>query len=165
MHCFIVALRVNPLCANEFFLLILYNQLGMVHCIYWGSQVIISKCDCISYSKINLNLQDPNKMPHKRAFLLTLHCFHSLFNVRKNSKIRKSQQSSATPDPGHHMGKWQKHTKNITYQKAKRLALTQMVTTRMLDLFVCLICFFTSTQQSFSYAGRFFLGLTSTKLG
>ena len=32
-------------------------------------------------------------------------------------------------------------------------------------LFVCLVCFFTSTQQSFSYAGRFFLGLTSTKLG
>ena len=31
--------------------------------------------------------------------------------------------------------------------------------------FVCLIYFFTSTQQSFSYAGRFFLGLTSTKLG
>ena len=31
--------------------------------------------------------------------------------------------------------------------------------------FVCLILFFTSTQQSFSYAGRFFLGLTSTKLG
>ena len=29
----------------------------------------------------------------------------------------------------------------------------------------CLIWFFTSTQQSFSYAGRFFLGLTSTKLG
>ena len=29
----------------------------------------------------------------------------------------------------------------------------------------CLILFFTSTQQSFSYAGRFFLGLTSTKLG
>ena len=31
---------------------------------------------------------------------------------------------------------------------------------------VCLfvIWFFTSTQQSFSYAGRFFLGLTSTKL-
>ena len=28
-----------------------------------------------------------------------------------------------------------------------------------------LILFFTSTQQSFSYAGRFFLGLTSTKLG
>ena len=32
-------------------------------------------------------------------------------------------------------------------------------------LFVCLIWFFTSTQQSFSYAGRFFMGLTSTKLG
>ena len=31
--------------------------------------------------------------------------------------------------------------------------------------FDCLICFITSTQQSFSYAGRFFLGLTSTKLG
>ena len=31
--------------------------------------------------------------------------------------------------------------------------------------FVCLILFFTSTQQSISYAGRFFLGLTSTKLG
>ena len=29
----------------------------------------------------------------------------------------------------------------------------------------CLIWFFTSTKQSFSYAGRFFLGLTSTKLG
>ena len=28
-----------------------------------------------------------------------------------------------------------------------------------------LIWFFTSTQQSFSYAGWFFLGLTSTKLG
>ena len=33
------------------------------------------------------------------------------------------------------------------------------------DLFVCLIWFFTSTQQSFSYAGRVFLGWTSTKLG
>ena len=33
------------------------------------------------------------------------------------------------------------------------------------DVFVCLIWFFTSTQQSCSYAGRFFLGLTSTKLG
>ena len=32
-------------------------------------------------------------------------------------------------------------------------------------LFVCLILFFTSTQQSFSYAGRVFLGWTSTKLG
>ena len=32
-------------------------------------------------------------------------------------------------------------------------------------LFVCLIWFFTSTQQSFSYAGRVFLGWTSTKLG
>ena len=29
----------------------------------------------------------------------------------------------------------------------------------------CLIWFFTSTQQSFSYAGRVFLGWTSTKLG
>ena len=33
------------------------------------------------------------------------------------------------------------------------------------DSFVCLIWFFTSTQQSFSYAGRVFLGWTSTKLG
>ena len=34
------------------------------------------------------------------------------------------------------------------------------------SLFVCLfVSFFTSTQQSFSYVGRFFLGLTSTKLG
>ena len=32
-------------------------------------------------------------------------------------------------------------------------------------VFVCLIWFFTSTQQSFSYAGRVFLGWTSTKLG
>ena len=34
---------------------------------------------------------------------------------------------------------------------------------------VCFVCLFDlilqSTQQSFSYAGRFFLGLTSTKLG
>ena len=29
----------------------------------------------------------------------------------------------------------------------------------------CLIWFLTSTQQSFSYAGRVFLGWTSTKLG
>ena len=34
-----------------------------------------------------------------------------------------------------------------------------------LFVFVCLIWFFTSTQQSFSYAGRVFLGWTSTKLG
>ena len=32
-------------------------------------------------------------------------------------------------------------------------------------LFVCSIWFFMSTQQSFSYAGRVFLGWTSTKLG
>ena len=31
--------------------------------------------------------------------------------------------------------------------------------------FVCLIRFFSSTQQFFSYAGRFFLGIISTKLG
>ena len=29
---------------------------------------------------------------------------------------------------------------------------------KIIDLFVCLVCFFTSTQQSFSYAGRVFLG-------
>ena len=47
-------------------------------------------------------------------------------------------------------------------KKTKKNSFTLPIT---FCLFVCLIWFFTSTQQSFSYVGRFFLGWTSTKLG
>ena len=56
--------------------------------------------------------------------------------------------------------------KKVFSNDALTNAYIQFVEHKMLlFVFVCLILFFTSTQQSFSYAGRFFLGLTSTKLG
>ena len=48
---------------------------------------------------------------------------------------------------------------------AEHAVLSLIPKTGRLSPIFCLILFFTSTQQSFSYAGRFFLGLTSTKLG
>ena len=43
---------------------------------------------------------------------------------KKGGRDQESTQSSITPDPGYHMGKWQKHN------KAKRSDLSQQVTTR-----------------------------------
>ena len=34
------------------------------------------------------------------------------YESKKGSKDKESIQASATPDPGYHMGKWQKHNKN-----------------------------------------------------
>ena len=43
---------------------------------------------------------------------------------KKDGKDQESIQLSTTPDPGYHMGKWQKH--NLTSQtRAKRSALSQ----------------------------------------
>ena len=60
-----------------------------------------------------------------------------------------------------------RRNKNAFTFVLKLLIISQMQILDVKDV-VCLFCliwFFTSTQQSFSYAGRFFLGLTSTKLG
>ena len=54
-----------------------------------------------------------------------------------------------------------------SYSKAVQLLIYYSllhIPLSFLDFF-CLIWFFTSTQQSFSYAGQVFLGWTSTKLG
>ena len=45
---------------------------------------------------------------------------------RKESKDQESIQSNTTPDPGHH--KVTKTQENITFMRAKRLALYQQVT-------------------------------------
>ena len=51
---------------------------------------------------------------------------------KKEGKGQESIQSNTTPDPGHHMGKWQKHNKTTpTYKRAKRPFLSQQVTTRL----------------------------------
>ena len=83
------------------------------------------------------------------------------------------------PAPGrnyrfaHSWHKSNSHTKccqngHYSFQKGERTRF--MTFDKWIDkedecLFVCLIRFLTSTQQSFSYAGRVFLGWTSTKLG
>ena len=41
-------------------------------------------------------------------------------------------KSNTTPDPGHHMGKVTKTQENITNKRAKRSALSQQVTKRLL---------------------------------
>ena len=47
----------------------------------------------------------------------------------KEGKYHESIQSNATPDPGHHIGKLQKHKKHYIHD-SKRLALSKQVTTR-----------------------------------
>ena len=47
----------------------------------------------------------------------------SWYKSKQEGIDQESIQSNTTPDPGHYMGKWQKHTKtheNITYKRAKR---------------------------------------------
>ena len=45
-------------------------------------------------------------------------------NLSREGKDQESMQSSTTPDPEQHSGKWQKH-KKTTHTWAKRLALFQ----------------------------------------
>ena len=48
---------------------------------------------------------------------------------KKGGKDQESIQSSTTPDPEYHTGKWQKHYQT-SQTRAKRQALSQQVTTR-----------------------------------
>ena len=54
-----------------------------------------------------------------------------MIGSKEEGNDQESIQSNTTPDPGHHMGKCQKHKKNITHKRAKRPALSQQVTTRL----------------------------------
>ena len=40
---------------------------------------------------------------------------------KEEGKDQESIQSSTTPDPEHHLGKWQKHTKTSQYKRAKEI--------------------------------------------
>ena len=44
------------------------------------------------------------------------HLVRQLFESREECKDQESIQSSAKPDPGQHMGKWQKHSKHNTQE-------------------------------------------------
>ena len=50
------------------------------------------------------------------------------FKSKKNENYQESTQSSTTPDPGYHMGKWQNHNL-ISQTRAKSSAISQQVTT------------------------------------
>ena len=53
------------------------SRIRIVHCIYWGSQVIISKNIILLSLKIDFvlgNRADPDEMPLYVAFDLGLHC-------------------------------------------------------------------------------------------
>ena len=54
-----------------------------------------------------------------------------ILNLKQSKELDRDQesiQSKATPDLGHHIGKT-KTQENITYQRTKRSALSQQVTT------------------------------------
>ena len=67
----------NPLYTNGFFLLVLYNKLCMIHCIYLGvSGYILFLNICIFCLNIFLTLTnsvDSDEMQHYAAFHLCLH--------------------------------------------------------------------------------------------
>ena len=44
----------NPLCATGFFLLVLYNKLGMVQCIYRGVTGYNFQINCINFLSLNI---------------------------------------------------------------------------------------------------------------
>ena len=54
--------------------------------------------------------------------------FKGIFKWEGNNP--ESTKTCTTPDPGHYMGKWQKH-KKLLHTRAKRLALSKQVTTRL----------------------------------
>ena len=46
------------------------------------------------------------------------------YNSKEESKGQESIQSSTIPDPGHHMGKWQKH-KKTSHKDSQEVSLFQ----------------------------------------
>ena len=69
--------KMNPLYTNGFFLLVCYNELGIVHCTYLGvsgynfqKKYILLSEDLFAFT----NSVDPDEMPHNAAFHLGLHC-------------------------------------------------------------------------------------------
>ena len=50
---------------------------------------------------------------------------------KEDGKDQESIQSSTTPGSGHTMGKYEKHKKNITHKRAKKVAFFHQVTTRL----------------------------------
>ena len=70
-------------------------------------------------------IYDPVTGPEQSIYVLLCVQYES----KKGGKDQESIQSGSTRDPGHQMGKLQPH--NLTPQtRAKRLALSQQVTTR-----------------------------------
>ena len=68
---------INPFQTNGTFHKATYNKVRMVHCIYQGPQVIISKKYCISFSEDRFCLEnsaDQDEMLHFATFHLGLHC-------------------------------------------------------------------------------------------
>ena len=71
--------QVNPLYTDEFFLLVGYNKVGIVHYTYLGMSgynfvkyCILSSEDLFTYT----NSVDPDEMQHCAAFHLDLHCLY-----------------------------------------------------------------------------------------
>ena len=53
-------------------------------------------------------------------------------NVRKKVKIiQESTHSCTKPDPGHHMGNWQRHNKTSRTREPRSQSFPQQVTTRL----------------------------------
>ena len=69
---------LNPLCTNGFFLLVRYNKLGTVNCIYGGvrgynfqNKIVILSLKIVFVLE---NSVDPDEMLHYAAFLLGPNC-------------------------------------------------------------------------------------------
>ena len=68
---------IISLYTNEFFHLVRYNKLGIVHCMYLGVSGYSFKEYCIFLSEVHFyfnNSVDPDEMPHCAVFHLGLHC-------------------------------------------------------------------------------------------
>ena len=55
----------------------------------------------------------------------------SHYKSKEEGEDQESMQSSTTPDPGHYMGKRQKHKKTSQTREPKRSTFSQQVTTRL----------------------------------
>ena len=69
---------INLLCSNGFFLLVWYNKLGMVHCIYWGVIGYNFQIKLYFFSLkiifVFANSVDSDEMLHNAAFHLGFQC-------------------------------------------------------------------------------------------
>ena len=86
------------------------------------------------------------------AFFMAVSSIINILMLHKNAPIGTASANSA---------KFRGIRLRIYYDNAG----DNMTLTLFFFFFFFFIWFFTSTQQSFSYAGRVFLGWTSTKLG